>query len=1136
MLKPLNILLVLLFNICLSYSQTADLSIAIEAQNLNGTAVSQVNIYEDFQYVITVLNSGNSVDNASISINFDTDLTINSYASQNNMNGASDINNINIVNNVLTASIATMPNNSSVELLVLLTAPTNLGGIAANGTISPPDNVEDINTSNNQSIISIDVLDIDIDFEVTHTQLIPQEGTAINAWGDSVTYQFTITNNSAIDFPLTEIQGNLILVSPNENGQPFVEFMSLECIGTSNGTVCPDLSDVLGTSATVSGSSSSLPTTLFFNDVELEITSGGSITFEMVYRYSNFSCSVDPMPIQVNSFIKISINHQMLSSVNSNFVTTHLLEANLCPETDICIETVQVDPVPNATIDYNQEITLITTVCNMGSVETPMRFFLQNLSYPLVTWNIVSVNCMGTSGPVSCDDFTLTTEGQVWTSNSFMLQPNTTITIETVIEYIQPECNTNASPIPVVIRSGTNILDSQLVDSNPMNNYFSNELQLPPVLNACVASDLQVTKVQTSPELPNGSSTSNTIEWGSVSYEITVYNDGDADAIIEVRDFMPSVNSEDVSIYGRLISVECSGTTGTASCFNMEHVNVGELLDGVVEDGVADTFWQIIPEDNWELPANSSVSFNVTVDWLPECSTSAIKATNRVSAYYVNDIIDSIITNNEADVDTYFAPCVDLVTQTYPEFTQVNTNQIFNWVIDISNSATSSNATDVLFEDTLNDAFTIVGDPTCSVASGIASCISNFEITGNFVSGIIPNMEAGSTVKIVIPVSAPSFGGAFNNIAEAIPSAENNEELTPETNISINSVQVIAPVLQKSFVPETIFEGGESELIFTIYNIASNPAQTQISFTDNLPNGVLLSSVPNWIESNGSTATLIGAIGDTFVGVENLVFAEGVESCTFSVMVTSEFAGSYLNNFQNFSDNNNIDTSQTSATLNVIVDASDVDIEIIKTVTPTDVVFGEEVYFTITATNLGTTTATLIEVIDMLPQGYEFVSATVSFGVFDEASFMWHIPYLESNFSETLTISAKVLSSNNLTNLAVLQHVNEIDRDLTNNEDEATVEISNCLIIPEGISPNNDGKNDKLVIPCIEDYSENTFKIYNRYGTQIYEAKNYVNTWEGKANMGLLKSSKILPVGTYFYVLEINGIQQPFVGYVYLNY
>ena len=474
--------------------------------------------------------------------------------------------------------------------------------------------------------------------------------------------------------------------------------------------------------------------------------------------------------------------------------------------------------------------------------------------------------------------------------------------------------------------------------------------------------------------------------------------------------------------------------------------------------------------------------------------------------------------------------------QTYPQFTQVDINQTFNWVVDISNSTTSSDAIDVLFEDTINPVFNIVGNATCTVTSGNATCITNFNTAGNFITGTIPSMAAGSTVRISIPVSAPSFGGAFNNIAEGIPDATNNQELTPDSNISINSVQVIAPVLQKSFTPDTIIEGDQSELTFTVFNVASNPTQSNISFTDNLPSGLTLSNAPMWIQSNGCDGTFTGTTGDVFVGIENLVFPEGVESCTFSVVVTSNVAGTYLNNFQNFSNNNNIDTSQTNATLNVTIDNSDVDIEIIKTVIPLEAAYGQNVDFTITATNLGTTTATLIEVIDALPQGFEFVSATPSVGVFDGVTFIWNIPSLDANASETLILIAKVISSNDLTNIATLNSVNETDREVTNNEDSATVQISNCLTIPQGISPNDDGLNDFFIIPCIEDYPENTLKIFNRYGTQIFEANNYLNTWNGRANMGLLLNSEILPVGTYFYVLEINGFEDGFVGYVYLNY
>lgn len=1131
MIKQLRLLFLLL--LCAqAYGQTTDLSIAIEAQSLSGSAISQVDIYEDFQYLITVSNTGNAVNNSSVSIDFDDDLTIISTGSQNNTNGATDFSSVDITNNILTALIANMPNNSSVELLVLVTAPTNLGGIAANGIVSPPNGTTDTNTSNNQSIISIDVLDIIIDFSVTHTQIQPTPGTAINAWGDEVTYQFTITNNSAIDFPVDAISGNISLVSLFDNGQPFVEFISLECIGTTNGTQCPNTTNITSTPATVQTTAE-----IFEFNTTTEITSGGSISFEVIYEYSNFSCSPSPMPVDVDSFIQIGLNHANISSNNSNNVMTNLLNADLCPLTDICIETVQTNPDLSAALQYEQEITLETTVCNNGPSAAPMRFFLQNLS--ALTWDIISINCLGTTGPVNCNDFTISDNNQIWVSNDFVLEPNTTITIETVIEYFEPICSTSSNNIQAIVRSSTNLLDSQLIDTDPLNDFFSNQLEFPPATEPCDSSnqsDLQVTKIQTSPEPPIGSSSQNTAEWGLISYEITVTNASEEDAVIDLQDHMPVPSPSATPINATLISVECVSTSGSASCFEINNANVGVVYDGITEDGSFDTFWEILPEDNWELPSNSSVTFSVTIDWQPECSQSSIVGTNIVRVNYVNNLVDIDTLNNKAEVNTYFAPCIDLVVQTYPEFTQVDTGQTFNWIVDISNSTTSSNAIDVQFENTINSVFTISGTPTCIVSSGNATCIAGFNINGNVISGTIPTMEAGSTVSISIPVTAPNYGGAFNNIAEAFPSAADNEELTPETNISINSVQVISPVLDKIFLPDTIFEGGESELLFTVFNIATNPTQNNISFTDNLPSGVIISGVPNWVESNGCTATFIGNTGDDFTGIMDLTFPDGVESCTFSVMVTSDTAGAYLNNFENFTNTNNIDTSQTNATLNVIVDNSNVDIDITKIVEPSEAVIGEEVTFTITATNIGTSVGTGIEIMDQLPIGYAFISATTSLGTFDTTTFVWSIASLLPNQSASLTIVVEVVSSNDLLNVAFLNDLNEIDRDLSNNEDDAFVEISNCLSIPQGISPNDDGKNDILFIPCIEDYPENVIKIFNRYGTQIYQANNYLNNWNGRANMGFPNSSELLPVGTYFYILEISGFDKPLQGYIYLNY
>ncbi|MBU2940666.1 gliding motility-associated C-terminal domain-containing protein [Lacinutrix sp. C3R15] len=95
----------------------------------------------------------------------------------------------------------------------------------------------------------------------------------------------------------------------------------------------------------------------------------------------------------------------------------------------------------------------------------------------------------------------------------------------------------------------------------------------------------------------------------------------------------------------------------------------------------------------------------------------------------------------------------------------------------------------------------------------------------------------------------------------------------------------------------------------------------------------------------------------------------------------------------------------------------------------------------------------------------------------------------------------------------------------------------NCPpIIPQGFSPNNDSVNDWFNIQGLYNIFENhELKIYNRYGTLLFVGNNS-KKWEGKANRGINNQGKLLPVGTYFYVLNLNDNNfKPLTGWVYLN-
>lgn len=102
------------------------------------------------------------------------------------------------------------------------------------------------------------------------------------------------------------------------------------------------------------------------------------------------------------------------------------------------------------------------------------------------------------------------------------------------------------------------------------------------------------------------------------------------------------------------------------------------------------------------------------------------------------------------------------------------------------------------------------------------------------------------------------------------------------------------------------------------------------------------------------------------------------------------------------------------------------------------------------------------------------------------------------------------------------------------------INTENCPpIIPQGFSPNNDGINDVFNISGLENIFENyNLKIFSRHGLLIYEGGPELGLWSGIPNSGPLHQNELVPVGTYYYVLELNdpNFTRPFLGFVYVNY
>ncbi len=100
--------------------------------------------------------------------------------------------------------------------------------------------------------------------------------------------------------------------------------------------------------------------------------------------------------------------------------------------------------------------------------------------------------------------------------------------------------------------------------------------------------------------------------------------------------------------------------------------------------------------------------------------------------------------------------------------------------------------------------------------------------------------------------------------------------------------------------------------------------------------------------------------------------------------------------------------------------------------------------------------------------------------------------------------------------------------------------LPDTMIIPQLVTPNADGKNDVWEVD-LSNYPNNVVKIFNRWGNLIFTANPYLpsNYWDGKVGQNIMLSlgNDYLPVGTYYYVIDLFGDgSKIYKGYIELQY
>ncbi len=85
--------------------------------------------------------------------------------------------------------------------------------------------------------------------------------------------------------------------------------------------------------------------------------------------------------------------------------------------------------------------------------------------------------------------------------------------------------------------------------------------------------------------------------------------------------------------------------------------------------------------------------------------------------------------------------------------------------------------------------------------------------------------------------------------------------------------------------------------------------------------------------------------------------------------------------------------------------------------------------------------------------------------------------------------------------------------------------------VPTLFTPNDDGINDVLLIPCLEttSFPGNSIIVFNEWGDAVFKAEPYLNDWDGRV------SGSSLPVGTYFYIMDFGDGSTPRKSFLILE-
>ncbi|WP_456378303.1 DUF7507 domain-containing protein, partial [Lutibacter sp.] len=424
--------------------------------------------------------------------------------------------------------------------------------------------------------------------------------------------------------------------------------------------------------------------------------------------------------------------------------------------------------------------------------------------------------------------------------------------------------------------------------------------------------------------------------------------------------------------------------------------------------------------------------------------------------------------------------------------------------------------------------------------------------TYNPITGLwsIDFIEIGNTAILLVDVIVMD-SGEYVNCAEITATNEIDVDSTPNNGTSNNEddygcasappIQEVDLRIEKTVVADNLTPLVDTEVTFEIRLINDGGIEaTKVIVTDLLPTGYTFlnySSTRGTYDDNSG----IWNVGTIVDGETEILLIDAIVNAT----------GNYLN-CATITAMHQTDPDLSNNTSCIATDPiAVIDLELTKDVDVYEPYAETNVDFTINLTNNGPSDATGVQVKDLLPSGYTFVSYSSTTGTYNDTSGLWNVGSIINGDTETLIITAYVLPIGEWTNVAEVIAANELDLDSTpNNNDiyeddqaEQKTEPIVLLTIPEGFTPNGDGINDVFEIEYLEVlYPNFSMEVVNRYGNKVYEYQHNGNPyqtpqwWDGYSTGRWNFSSDELPTGTYFFTIYFNNDERkPQTAWIYLR-